>query len=1018
MDIRPAFAKRNIPVVFATDANYLPYLAVAINSLVANTTSGNLDVLVLHAGIEEEARAEFLNGFAGRPCLSLRFVDVTSRAAGSALSGFVQGRYHTVAACYRLFIPELLPDYDRVIYLDVDTIVCHDIGELLSVDIGGNLFAAARDIVNSCGNPEYRQWGRSYGFEEWSEYVNSGVVLFNLQEFRKANLLETLLKIAVEASKKWFCDQDALNFVCKGRIARLDPRWNVQVGAYCLKEQLAITKDEAFVIHYTDSQKPWGCPTHPYAHLWWRHVDASVLPCLWRRALGNVIVPSVGETPRVSLMDVARPEIKPAFAERNVPISVATDENYLPYLKVAVRSILANTKKGNIDFLVLNDGIGADAQHAFIGSFTGVSNLSIRFIDVGDAVRSLNVDKYKQSSQTHFTIAILYRLLLPYLLTSYEKMLYLDIDLCVCGDVADLYNTDIGDCLLGGVYDLGVKDSVAFRAGYSEWGRANGFCEWEDYINSGVIIVNLEAFRAENGIFDRLLLIAIAGADHFPDQDALNFVCKGRIRHLDLEWNLMTPPNCLKNWQGKIGGNPKIFHYCGHGKPWAKPQVMYAHLWWRYVSYEEGRSLWRKAFGDRPQVAIGEGVAASVIIPIYNARPYLAQALTSYCSQTLRNIEIICVDDGSTDGSLAVCEKFASADPRIKVVSQKNQGAAVARNHGIKEAKGRWLFFGDADDFCTPEMLEEMVAEGERKAAEIVAAGWHVINMQTGCTWQQKLPAKYFKVDGKKNCHTDGIDVFNAMNLPVWDKLFKADFVRANRLEFHQISACDDYFFVAAAMIKADAIAFLPAAYYFYRADNPASQLGAGQKNAVEYPRNLLRAFLDVKPLLEREDECLQSKFYAACVANFFKCIFNIRETQVKIATFDLLQNGGLMELAFPAMNVAKADLGEWRRPFDMILAGCDIFELTIERGRSLVERKMQELAKRDKRLLSAKKKYEREIRSLKSSTAYRVGMFATWPARKAWGGVKCLRENGIKYTAKHFVGKLARAFGFRTVKW
>ena len=70
MDVRPAFSERNIPVVFATDANYLPYLAVAINSLVANTTSGNLDVLVLHAGIEEEAKAEFLRRF-GKPVVSL-----------------------------------------------------------------------------------------------------------------------------------------------------------------------------------------------------------------------------------------------------------------------------------------------------------------------------------------------------------------------------------------------------------------------------------------------------------------------------------------------------------------------------------------------------------------------------------------------------------------------------------------------------------------------------------------------------------------------------------------------------------------------------------------------------------------------------------------------------------------------------------------------------------------------------------------------------------------------------------
>ena len=704
---------------------------------------------------------------------------------------------------------------------------------------------------------------------------------------------------------------------------------------------------------------------------------------------GNDIVP-----PCCKGLDM---DIRPAFAERNVPISVATDENYLPYLKVVVRSILANTKNGNIDLLVLNDGLATDAQQGFIGSFTGVSNLSIRFIDVGDAVRSLNVDKYKQSSRTHFTIAILYRLLLPYLLISYGKTLYLDIDLCVCGDIADLYNTDIGDCLLGGVYDLGVKDSVATRAGYSEWGRANGFCEWDDYINSGVIIMNLAAFRAEYGIFDRLLSIAIAGSDHFPDQDALNFVCKGRIRHLDLEWNLMTPPNCLKNWQGKIGGDPKVFHYCGREKPWAMPQVTHGHLWWSYVSCEEGLELWRKAFGDRPQVVLGEGVAASVIIPIYNAKPYLAQTLISYCAQTLRNIEIICVDDGSADGSPAICEKFAAVDPRIKVVSQKNLGAAVARNQGIKEANGRWLFFGDADDFCTPEMLEEMVSEGERTDAEIVAAGWHIIDMQTGYERKQELPAKYFQVGGKINCHTDGIDVFNDMNLPVWDKLFKTGFVRANRLEFHQIPSCDDYFFVAAAMIKADAIVFLSSAYYCYRTNNPESQLGAGQKNAAEYPRNLLRAFLDVKPLLEREDECLQSKFYAACIANFFKCIFYIRAAQVRIATFDLLQNGGLMELLSPAPDAGKIDLGKWRRPLDMILAGCDIFELIIELSHLLIKQDKHGFVKRDKRLSSTQKKYEREIRSLKASFAYRVGMFVTWPARKIWRGLKCFLENGKK---------------------
>ena len=119
-----------------------------------------------------------------------------------------------------------------------------------------------------------------------------------------------------------------------------------------------------------------------------------------------------------SYAGIARPDIRPAFAEHNLPIAVATDENYLPYLQVIVNSILSNTKNWNIDLLVLNDGLSADAKSDLISRFDDVQNISVRFIDVGDAVRSLNVDKYKQSSATHFTIATLYRLLLPYLLTS------------------------------------------------------------------------------------------------------------------------------------------------------------------------------------------------------------------------------------------------------------------------------------------------------------------------------------------------------------------------------------------------------------------------------------------------------------------------------------------------------------------------------------------------------------------------------------------------------------------------
>ena len=101
---------------------------------------------------------------------------------------------------------------------------------------------------------------------------------------------------------------------------------------------------------------------------------------------------------------------------------------------------------------------------------------------------------------------------------------------------------------------------------------------------------------------------------------------------------------------------------------------------------------------DRPKV--------SVIVPVYNAQSHLRQCLDSIMGQTLREIEILCVDDGSTDGSAQILEEYKGCDPRLHVIMQENIGAGAARNRGLAEASGEYLSFLDADDFFEPDMLE------------------------------------------------------------------------------------------------------------------------------------------------------------------------------------------------------------------------------------------------------------------------------------------------------------------------
>ena len=115
--------------------------------------------------------------------------------------------------------------------------------------------------------------------------------------------------------------------------------------------------------------------------------------------------------------------------------------------------------------------------------------------------------------------------------------------------------------------------------------------------------------------------------------------------------------------------------------------------------------------------------AVSVIIPAWNASSYLRQCLDSVTSQTLTDIEIICVDDGSTDDTSDILCEYAEKDTRISVIRQENRGAGAARNNALKYAKGKYLSFLDADDFFEPEMLEKSYAAAEKNQADIVVFG-------------------------------------------------------------------------------------------------------------------------------------------------------------------------------------------------------------------------------------------------------------------------------------------------------
>ena len=165
----------------------------------------------------------------------------------------------------------------------------------------------------------------------------------------------------------------------------------------------------------------------------------------------------------------------------------------------------------------------------------------------------------------------------------------------------------------------------------------------------------------------------------------------------------------------------------------------------------------------------------SVIIPVYNVEKYLEECLGSILNQTYINIEVICIDDGSTDASLHILQRCASKDERVIVLTQKNLGAACARNLGMSIAKGEYLLFLDSDDVFHPDMIRKAIDKAEKFESDIVVFKAMSFDTVTG----EKVALNDLFVSFPK--YTDEVFsyldvpnvIFNSFMVPAWNKLFR-----------------------------------------------------------------------------------------------------------------------------------------------------------------------------------------------------------------------------------------------------
>ncbi len=227
----------------------------------------------------------------------------------------------------------------------------------------------------------------------------------------------------------------------------------------------------------------------------------------------------------------------------------------------------------------------------------------------------------------------------------------------------------------------------------------------------------------------------------------------------------------------------------------------------------------------------------SVIIPVYNVEQYLRQCLDSVVNQTLREIEIICVDDGSTDSSLNILQEYAAKDKRITVIKQENLHAGVARNAGLAVAKGEYLSFLDSDDFFELNMLEEMYVYATIQNSQIVICQYRNYNNDTQEVGDIRGINPRYSIRPSMTFNPADVneELFTICNPMPWNKLFSREFIVNENIHYQNLPACNDVYFSLTAMACAQRISILNKSFIYYRYNLQSSLKNTRDKNPFNF---------------------------------------------------------------------------------------------------------------------------------------------------------------------------------------
>lgn len=285
--LKPAFDTKGIPVAISCSNRYVPYLSVLLQSIIENMSpERKYDIIILNKDFSDRNKW-ILEKQCAFPNMSIRFFDVNEYTSGRSF--YTSGL--SVEAYFRMFLVDVMSEYDKTIYLDVDIVTNIDIGDIYDIDIEDNYIGAAIDVNIVSSYISKNHWkpyiDNVLKLKNPLEYVQSGVMIINLKKMRENFTLEYLVNLCTEREWRLF-DQDILNSLCQGKIYFLDMHFNVtnglekrmeNINCYAptdLKEQWFEARKDPKIVHFIGKRKPWLAFEIEFAEYFWEYAKRSM----------------------------------------------------------------------------------------------------------------------------------------------------------------------------------------------------------------------------------------------------------------------------------------------------------------------------------------------------------------------------------------------------------------------------------------------------------------------------------------------------------------------------------------------------------------------------------------------------------------------------------------------------------------------------------------------------------------------------------------------------------------------